>query len=202
MLEDMFFLEILNFYVKFWLLSLLLRWILTFLPGKIFEIVRFLGSIFRYPIKAFLYWLYGVKVKKIDWEQGIFLTEDVKDFDCRLTANIAGPLVILTYVGSFLLYWANYFQNNGLVWLSVLFYTFAFSIILMSAPDLHETEEVVHVTVKSIFKWIAKIAFICVPAYLLTHYLLGIETLAQGVFILGMLVPFYFHKSKPTEGEG
>jgi len=196
MFEDMFFLEILDFYVKFWLLSLLLRWMLSFLPGKLFDIVRYIGSIVRYPVKMFFYWLYGVKVEKVDLEEAVFQTEEVNDFDCRMTSNVVGPLLILTYIGSFLLYWANYFMKNNLSWLGIIFFAFAFSIILMSAPDLKEAESLVHVTIKSIFKWAGKVILISVPAYLLLHYFVGIKTLAQAVFILGLMVPFYFHKHK------
>ena len=67
----------------------------------------------------------------------------------------------------------------------------------MAAPDKNEVEELVHVSVKSVFKWVLKVAILSVPAYLLIHFLVGIETLAQGAFVLGLLVPFYFHSHNP-----
>lgn len=192
--EEMFFLAILDFFIKFWFFSLVLRFLIGLLPGKLSDMIRFIGNTVRFPVKRFFYWLYGVKVLETDMEKSVFKTEKVHDFDCRITANIAGPLLILTYIGSISLYWANYIYNLGMTWLGISLYVFGFSIILMTAPDLSEVAELGDVRVKSIFKWILKIALVSVPAYLLLHYFVQIEALAQGAFVLGMLVPFYFHK--------
>ncbi|MCG3217263.1 MAG: hypothetical protein KAS63_11075 [Candidatus Heimdallarchaeota archaeon] len=195
MIEDMFFLEIIEFYLKFWLISLLLRWLLSFMPGKIFELISFVGNLIRYPVKRFFYWLYGVKVIETDLEKSLFLTEEeVNDFDCRMTSNVIGPLLILTYAGSFLFYWANYLYNINQIWISIVLYVLAFAIILMSAPSYHESEELIKVSIKSIFKWLGKIAVLSLPIYFLIYYLAGAETLAQGAFVLTLMIPFYHHK--------
>jgi len=196
MIEEMFFLEIIEFYLKFWLISLFLRWLLSFLPGKIFEIIRFIGNLVRFPVKLFFYWLYGVKVEETDYEKSVFITEEVTDFDCRITSNVAGPLLILTYIGSFIYYWANYLFDLQYLWISIVLFVLAFSIILMAAPDFHESKELLQVSVKSIFKWFGKVVLLCIPIYLILHYFVGIETLAQGAFILALLIPFYHHRRK------
>jgi len=191
MLEEMFFLDIIEFYLKFWLFSLFLRWLMSFFPGKVSEIVRFIGNIFRFPVKKLFYWIYGVKVLETDYEKSIFITEEVRDFDCRITSNVAAPLLILTYLGAIILYWANYLYGGEYLWLSIVLYVLGFSIVLMSAPDLNESEELLHVSVVSIFKWFGKLTLLAVPSYLLIHFFVGIETLAQAVFIFAMLIPVY-----------
>ncbi len=198
MIEEMFFLDIIEFYLKFWLISLALRWVLSFLPWKIFEILRFIGNLIRYPVKRFFYWIYGVTVEETDFEKSVFLTEEVSDFDCRLTSNVIGPLLILTYIGSFILYWADQLYGTSYLWLSIVLYVLGFSIILMSAPDFKESEELLRVNVKSIFKWFGKLVLLAVPVYLLLHFLVGIETLAQGMFVLALFVPVYFHRKKES----
>ncbi|MHA1687010.1 MAG: hypothetical protein ACTSYD_11500, partial [Candidatus Heimdallarchaeaceae archaeon] len=197
MYEEMFFLAIIDFFIKFWFFSLFFRWLIGFLPGKLSEMIRFIGNTVRFPVKRFFYWLYGVKVLETDLEKSLFKTEKVRDFDCRITSNIAGPLLILTYVSSIAFYWAHYLYNTGYKWLGITLYVFGFAVILMAAPDKNEVEELVHVSVKSVFKWVLKVAILSVPAYLLIHFLVGIETLAQGAFVLGLLVPFYFHSHNP-----
>ena len=199
MIEDMFFLNIIEFYLKFWLISLFLRWILSFMPGKIFELISFIGNLVRHPVKRLFYWMYGVEVLETDLEKSEFLTEEVDNFDCRITSNVIGPLLILTYIGSFIFYWAGYLYNIEQTWISITLYVLAFAIILMSAPSYHESEELIRVSIKSIFIWLAKVVVLCVPIYLLLHYLVGIEVLAQGVFILTLMIPFYHHKSEGKE---
>ena len=198
MIEDIFFLEIIEFYLKFWLISLFLRWILSFLPGKIFEIVSFLGNLIRFPVKRLFYWIYGVSVIETDFEKSEFITEEVVDFDCRITSNVTGPLLILTYVAAFIFYWANYLYNISYIWISIILFILAFAILLMSAPNLKETEELLQVSIKSIFKWFAKVLFLSLPLYFIIHFFVGNETLAQGVFVLTMLIPLYHHRSEDS----
>jgi len=196
MIEEIFFLEIIEFYLKFWLISLFLRWILSFLPGKIFEMVSFVGNLIRFPVKRLFYWIYGVQVLETDFEKSEFVTEAVVDFDCRITSNVTGPLLILTYISAFIFYWANHLYNLSYIWISVILFILAFSIVLMSAPNLKESEELLQVNVKSILKWFAKILFLSLPLYFIIHFFVGNETLAQGVFVLSMLIPLYHHKSE------
>ena len=169
MIEDMFFLNIIEFYLKFWLISLFLRWILSFMPGKIFELISFIGNLVRHPVKRLFYWMYGVEVLETDLEKSEFLTEEVDNFDCRITSNVIGPLLILTYIGSFIFYWAGYLYDIEQTWISITLYVLAFAIILMSAPSYHESEELIRVSIKSIFIWLAKVVVLCVPIYLLLH---------------------------------
>jgi len=199
MIEDMFFLEIIEFYIKYWLISLFLRWVLSFMPGKIFELISFVGNLVRHPIKRFFYWLYGVKVLETDLEKSLFQTEEADSFDCRITANVIGPLLFLTYIGSFIFYWAQYLYEIEQTWISITLYVLAFAIVLMSAPSYHEAEELIRVSIKSIFIWLAKVVILCLPIYFLLHYLVGIETLAQGAFILALMIPFYHHRSEAKE---
>ncbi len=199
MFEVLFFLEIIEFYIKFWFVSLALRWLISFLPGKIMDMIRFLGNLVRFPIKRFFYFLYGVKVLETDFEKSLFETEEVKDFDCRITANITGPLLLLSYIGAFLLYFAQQFMDKDLLWIAIIFYVLGFSIILMSAPDIQETEQLLHVSVISIFKWLGKIVLFSLPLYLLIHHYVDNEVLAQVAFIITMLMPVYHHRSE-TEG--
>ena len=198
MLEEMFFLDIIEFYLKFWLISLFLRWLMSFFPGKISEIVRFIGNMFRFPVKKMFYWIYGVQVLETDYEKSVFVTEEVRDFDCRITTNIAAPLLVLTYLGAIILYWANYLYYGEYTWVSIILYVLGFAIVLMSAPDLNETEELLHVSVVSIFKWVGKLVLLAIPAYLLIHFLVLNETLAQGVFVLAMLIPVYRLRKEET----
>ena len=198
MIEEMFFLDIIEFYLKFWLLSLALRFILSFLPWKVFDILRFIGNLIRFPIKRFFYWIYGVKVEETDLEKSTFITEETDDFDCRMTSNVVGPLLIQTYIGSFILYWANQLYPTSYLWISIILYVFGFSIILMSAPDFKEAEDLVRVSVKSILKWFAKLVFLSIPAYLLIHFFVGSETLAQAVFVFTLLIPLYFNRKKES----
>lgn len=198
MLEEMFFLDIIEFYLKFWLISLFLRWLMSFFPGKISEIVRFIGNMFRFPVKKMFYWIYGVQVLETDYEKSVFVTEEVRDFDCRITSNLAAPLLVLTYLGAIILYWANYLYYGEYTWVSIILYVLGFAIVLMSAPDLNETEELLHVSVVSIFKWVGKLVLLAIPAYLLIHFLVLNETLAQGVFVLAMLIPVYRLRKEET----
>jgi hypothetical protein len=198
MIEEMFFLDIIEFYLKFWLISLALRFLLSFLPWKVFDILRFVGNIIRFPIKRFFYWIYGVRILETDLEKSVFITEEISDFDCRITSNIVGPLLIQTYIGSFMLYWANRLYPTSYLWLSIVLYTIGFCIVLMSAPDLKEVEDLLRVSVKSILKWLAKLCFLSIPAYLLIHFFVGIEALAQGVFVLTLLIPVYFNRKKES----
>ncbi|MHA1200536.1 MAG: hypothetical protein ACTSQF_14545 [Candidatus Heimdallarchaeaceae archaeon] len=198
MIEEMFFLDIIEFYLKFWLISLALRWLISFLPWKVFDIFRFIGNLIRFPIKRFFYWIYGVKIEETDLEKSTFITEEVTDFDCRITSNIIGPLLIQTYIGSFILYWANELYPTSYTWLSIVLYIIGFCIILMSAPDFKETEELLRVSVKSIFKWFGKLVLLSIPAYLLIYFLVGIETLAQGIFILTLLIPVFYNRKKES----
>ncbi len=198
MIEEMFFLDIIEFYLKFWLISLVLRWLLSFLPWKVFDILRFIGNLIRFPIKIFFYWVYGVKVEEKDFEKSIFITEEVSNFDCRITSNVIGPLLIQTYIGSFTLYWANQLYPTSYTWLSIVLYVIGFCIILMSAPDFKEAEELLRVSVKSILLWFGKLVLLAIPAYLLLHFLVGIEALAQGIFVLALLIPVYYHRKKES----
>ncbi|MBY9002032.1 MAG: hypothetical protein KGD64_14025 [Candidatus Heimdallarchaeota archaeon] len=198
MLEEMFFLNIIEFYLKFWLISLFLRWLMSFFPGKISEIVRFIGNMFRFPVKKLFYWIYGVHVLETDYEKSVFITEEVRDFDCRITSNIAAPLLVLTYLGAIILYWANYLYYGEYLWISIILYVLGFTIVLMSAPDLNETEELLQVSVVSIFKWVGKIALLSIPAYLLIHFFVGNESLAQAVFVLTMFIPVYRLRHEET----
>lgn len=200
MLEDMFFLDVLEFYLKFWLISMFLRWLMSFFPGKIPDIIRFVGNIFRFPVKKFFYWIYGVKVIETDYEKSKFVTEETRDFDCRMTSNVAGPLLILTYFGALILYWANYLYDGEYLWVSIILYVLGFAVILMSAPDLNESEELLRVSVFSIFKWFGKLVLLALPAYFLVHFFVGVETLAQAAFILTLLIPVYrLRKEKDEE---
>ncbi|OLS30273.1 MAG: hypothetical protein HeimAB125_19790 [Candidatus Heimdallarchaeota archaeon AB_125] len=199
MLEDIFLLEIIEFYLKFWLISLALRWILSFLPGRIFELIRFTGNLIRYPVKRLFYWIYGVKVLESDLEKSLFKTEEVDDFDCKMTANILAPLLILTYIGSFVLYWANQlYDNSQYNWIGIVLFILGFAIILTSAPDFRESEELLKTNIKSIFKWFAKLAFFALPTYFVLHYFVNIEALAQGMFFVILLIPLYHHRRKNT----
>jgi hypothetical protein len=199
MLEEIFLLEIIEFYLKFWLISLASRWILSFLPGRIFELIRFTGNLIRYPVKRFFYWLYGVKIIESDLEKSVFMTEEVDDFDCRITSNILAPLLILTYIGSFILYWANkLYETSPYTWIGIVLFILGFTIILTSAPDFKETEELLRTNLKSIFKWFAKLVFFALPLYFVLHYFVQIEALAQGIFFVVLLIPLYHHKRKNT----
>ena len=120
MIEEMFFLDIIEFYLKFWLISLALRFMLSFMPWKVLDIFRFMGNIIRFPIKRFFYWMYGVKVEETDLEKSVFITEEVADFDCRITSNVVGPLLIQTYIGSFAMYWANRLYPTDYTWISII----------------------------------------------------------------------------------
>jgi hypothetical protein len=202
MIEEMFFLDIIEFYLKFWLISLAIRWIVSFLPWKIFDMLRFVGNIIRFPIKRVFYWIYGIKVEDTDLEKSIFTTEETRDFDCRITSNVLGPLFIQSYIGSFILYWANQLYATSYLWLSIVLYVIGFCIVLVSAPDLKEVEELLHVSVKSIFKWLGKLILFSIPAYLLLHFFVGIEALAQGVFVLTLLVPVYHNRRKADSTSG
>ena len=193
MIEDMFFLNIIEFYLKFWLISLFLRWIISFLPGKISDVIRFVGNLIRYPIKRFFYWVYGVSVIETDFEKSVFKTEELRDFDCRITSNILAPLFIQSYIGSFIYYWAQYSYEENYLWTSIILFVLAFSVILMAAPDYHECEEILKVSVKSIFKWAGKLIILSLPVYFIIHFLVGNEALAQGLFIISLLIPFYHH---------
>ena len=92
MIEDIFLLEIIEFYLKFWLISLAMRWMLSFLPGRIFDLIRFIGNLARYPVKRLLYLIYGVQILETDLEKSLFKTEEVDDFDCRITSNVIAPV--------------------------------------------------------------------------------------------------------------
>ncbi|MHA1398362.1 MAG: hypothetical protein ACTSSF_11780, partial [Candidatus Heimdallarchaeaceae archaeon] len=104
----------------------------------------------------------------------------------------------LSYIASFFLYWGEFFYENYMG-IGITFYVLAFSIALMTAPDFRESEEILQVSVFSIFKWLGKVILLCLPAYLLIHYFVAVETLAQGVFILLLLIPTYHHKKVETQ---
>lgn len=199
MIEDMFFLKIIEFYLKFWLISLFLRWIISFLPGKITDVIRFVGNIIRFPIKRFFYWVYGVSVIEKDFEKSIFITEELRDFDCRVTSNILAPLFIQSYIGSFIYYWAQYLYIENYLWSSIILFILAFVIILMAAPDYNECYQIIKVSVKSIFKWVGKIIALSLPVYFLVHFLVGNAALAQGLFIITLLIPVYHHSFHERE---
>ncbi|MCG3260115.1 MAG: hypothetical protein H7644_10230 [Candidatus Heimdallarchaeota archaeon] len=196
MIQDIFLLEIIEFYLKFWLISLAMRWMLSFLPGRIFDLIRFTGNLARYPVKRLLYLIYGVQILETDFEKSLFKTEEVDDFDCRITSNVIAPLLILTYVGSFILYWANVLYDTKYSWISIILFILGFAIILMSAPDFREAEELLKTNLKSIFKWFAKLVFLALPTYFILHYLVGIEALSQGVFFIILLIPVYHHSRR------
>jgi hypothetical protein len=69
----------------------------------------------------------------------------------------------------------------------------------MAAPDYHECEEILKVSIRSIFKWLGKVVVLALPIYFIIHYLVGNEALAQGLFIISLLIPFYHHSIQEKE---
>ncbi len=196
--------KILEQSLEIWLCAIIARWIIMLLPKKIWQTFRVLGLVVRFPIKQLFYWIYGIKTKGLDWENGTVEidqeegVEEKNNVDYLITSNIIAPLSIMLYIGNILLFWGSTLYYQGTKVIGATIFVFGVAVTIFSPPGIEDFYYFKNIDFGSLFFYLLKIFSVSLFA-IMGYIFLNISYSLFVTLIVGaLLVPIY-HKKQVTK---
>ncbi|MHA1865826.1 MAG: hypothetical protein ACTSWZ_04895 [Candidatus Heimdallarchaeaceae archaeon] len=196
---EVVFLNFLNLFVKIWLSALLINILLSTLLRPVYKHLLAIGLLFSLPIKRLFYWIYRVPVENIDWENGIIKTKKVINMDCLATTIIIMPVFILSYLSSWLFYFAGKIYPSGYKFFGILLYIIASLSLAFSIPNFEELKLFSDISLHSSLFYFLKWVFVIIVVFSIVEFTsISLDILTTVILVL-LATPFYRYSEEDEE---
>ncbi|MHA1116606.1 MAG: hypothetical protein K9W45_01100 [Candidatus Heimdallarchaeum aukensis] len=191
---EIVFLNFLNLFVKIWLSALLINILLSTLLKPIYKHLLAIGLVFNLPIKRLFYWIYRVPIENIDWENGLIRTKKVNNMDCLATTVVIMPVFILSYLSSWLFYFAGKIYPYGYKFFGIVLYIVASLSLAFSIPNFEELKLFNNINLHSSLVYLLKWVFVVIVVFSIVEFTsISLDVLTTVILVL-LATPFYSYK--------